>query len=47
MVLYTGSGGRDLSGNKRTNKNHPFDQQFKNMNEVMRLVVEKAKQSRS
>lgn len=24
--LYTGSGGRDLSGNKRTNKEQSFDQ---------------------
>lgn len=26
QFLYTGSGGRDLSGNKRTNKEQSFDQ---------------------
>lgn len=30
--LYTGSGGRDLSGNKRTNKKQSFDQKFESMN---------------
>lgn len=35
--LYTGSGGRDLSGNKRTNKNQSFDQKFENMNEALRV----------
>lgn len=35
--LYTGSGGRDLSGNKRTNKLQSFDQKFENMNEALRL----------
>ncbi|XP_024629209.1 E3 ubiquitin-protein ligase ORTHRUS 2 isoform X2 [Medicago truncatula] len=39
--LYTGSGGRDLSGNKRTNKNQSFDQQFENMNEALRLSCRK------
>ncbi|KAK7299811.1 hypothetical protein RJT34_10639 [Clitoria ternatea] len=34
--LYTGSGGRDLSGNKRTNKLQSFDQKFENMNEALR-----------
>ncbi|OQU88824.1 hypothetical protein SORBI_3002G101200 [Sorghum bicolor] len=34
--LYTGSGGRDLSGNKRTNKEQGFDQTFRNMNEALR-----------
>ncbi|XP_066393736.1 E3 ubiquitin-protein ligase ORTHRUS 2-like [Miscanthus floridulus] len=34
--LYTGSGGRDLSGNKRTNKEQGFDQTFVNMNEALR-----------
>ncbi|WVY91891.1 hypothetical protein V8G54_037405 [Vigna mungo] len=34
--LYTGSGGRDLSGNKRTNKTQSFDQKFENMNEALR-----------
>lgn len=35
--LYTGSGGRDLSGNKRTNKTQSFDQKFENMNQALRL----------
>ncbi|EOA33735.1 hypothetical protein CARUB_v10019928mg [Capsella rubella] len=35
--LYTGSGGRDLSGNKRTNKDQSFDQVFKKSNEALRL----------
>ncbi|KAK8537738.1 hypothetical protein V6N12_043886 [Hibiscus sabdariffa] len=35
--LYTGSGGRDLSGNKRTNKDQSFDQEFKSGNEALRL----------
>ncbi|XP_015867878.3 E3 ubiquitin-protein ligase ORTHRUS 2 [Ziziphus jujuba] len=30
--LYTGSGGRDLSGNKRTNKDQSFDQKFESYN---------------
>ncbi|PPR86207.1 hypothetical protein GOBAR_AA34486 [Gossypium barbadense] len=34
--LYTGSGGRDLSGNKRTNKEQSFDQKFEKMNEALR-----------
>ncbi|CAJ2636516.1 unnamed protein product [Trifolium pratense] len=39
--LYTGSGGRDLSGNKRTNKNQSFDQQFEKMNEALRVSCQK------
>ncbi|KAJ0233403.1 hypothetical protein HA466_0283640 [Hirschfeldia incana] len=35
--LYTGSGGRDLTGNKRTNKDQAFDQQFTKSNEALRL----------
>ncbi|ESQ46164.1 hypothetical protein EUTSA_v10000657mg [Eutrema salsugineum] len=35
--LYTGSGGRDLSGNKRTNKKQSFDQEFTKFNEALRL----------
>ncbi|KAK2078311.1 hypothetical protein QBZ16_004180 [Prototheca wickerhamii] len=35
--LYTGSGGRDLSGNKRTNKVQSFDQTFENMNKALKL----------
>ncbi|KAL6011787.1 hypothetical protein ACLOJK_002252 [Asimina triloba] len=39
--LYTGSGGRDLSGNKRTNKEQSFDQQFNKMNEALRVSCTK------
>ncbi|GMJ06615.1 ORTHRUS 2, VARIANT IN METHYLATION 1 [Hibiscus trionum] len=39
--LYTGSGGRDLSGNKRTNKKQSFDQKFVNMNESLRVSCKK------
>ncbi|KAM0898020.1 hypothetical protein ACQ4PT_022190 [Festuca glaucescens] len=35
--LYTGSGGRDLSGNKRTNKEQSSDQKFEKMNAALRL----------
>eukprot|EP00899_Mesostigma_viride_P009318 jgi/Mesvir1/18388/Mv14270-RA.3 len=35
--LYTGSGGRDLSGNKRTNKEQSFDQTFTIMNKALKL----------
>lgn len=35
--LYTGSGGRDLSGNKRTNKEQSFDQKFDKSNEALRV----------
>ncbi|CAK9178800.1 unnamed protein product [Ilex paraguariensis] len=35
--LYTGSGGRDLSGNKRTNKTQSFDQKFEKLNEALRV----------
>eukprot|EP01018_Ginkgo_biloba_P021194 Gb_19211 [translate_table: standard] len=35
--LYTGSGGRDLSGNKRTNKDQSFDQKFDKYNEALRV----------
>lgn len=34
--LYTGSGGRDLSGNKRTNKEQSFDQVFEAGNAALR-----------
>ncbi|KAJ7957167.1 E3 ubiquitin-protein ligase ORTHRUS 2-like [Quillaja saponaria] len=33
--LYTGSGGRDLSGNKRTNKEQSFDQKFEKYNKAL------------
>ncbi|WCJ42045.1 Zinc finger (C3HC4-type RING finger) family protein [Euphorbia peplus] len=39
--LYTGSGGRDLSGNKRTNKEQSFDQKFEKMNEALRMSCRK------
>ncbi|KAK3118894.1 hypothetical protein QOZ80_9BG0710190 [Eleusine coracana subsp. coracana] len=35
--LYTGSGGRDLSGNKRTNKEQSFDQKFEKLNAALRI----------
>ncbi|XP_034906256.1 E3 ubiquitin-protein ligase ORTHRUS 2 [Populus alba] len=35
--LYTGRYGRDLSGNKRTNKDQSFDQKFDKMNEALRV----------
>ncbi|EHA8586919.1 hypothetical protein COCNU_scaffold001173G000010 [Cocos nucifera] len=35
--LYTGSGGRDLSGNKRTNKDQSFDQKFEKLNKALRV----------
>ncbi|KAL5726364.1 RING-type E3 ubiquitin transferase [Ranunculus cassubicifolius] len=39
--LYTGSGGRDLSGNKRTNKEQSFDQKFEKYNEALRVSCRK------
>ncbi|KAJ4833893.1 hypothetical protein Tsubulata_041474 [Turnera subulata] len=39
--LYTGSGGRHLSGNKRTNKEQSFDQEFDKMNEALRVSQRK------
>ncbi|KAK4413485.1 E3 ubiquitin-protein ligase ORTHRUS 2 [Sesamum alatum] len=39
--LYTGSGGRDLSGNKRTNKIQSFDQTFEKFNEALRVSCRK------
>ncbi|GAV82875.1 YDG_SRA domain-containing protein/zf-C3HC4_2 domain-containing protein [Cephalotus follicularis] len=39
--LYTGSGGRDLSGNKRTNKEQSFDQKFEKYNEALRVSCKK------
>ena len=38
--LYTGSGGRDLSGNKRTNKVHDFDQEFTKYNAALKISCE-------
>jgi E3 ubiquitin-protein ligase UHRF1 len=54
--LYTGSGGRDLSGNKRVSAVQSFDQAFDKMNEALRVscerglpvrVVRSAKEKRS
>jgi E3 ubiquitin-protein ligase UHRF1 len=39
--LYTGSGGRDLSGNKRTSKVQSFDQDFASMNQALKLSCER------
>ncbi|MCL7050076.1 hypothetical protein MKW94_015306 [Papaver nudicaule] len=39
--LYTGSGGRDLTGNKRTNKDQTSDQEFKKLNEALRVSCRK------
>ena len=39
--MYTGSGGRDLSGNKRTNKNQSFDQKFESMNAALKLSCQR------
>ncbi|GFQ03381.1 E3 ubiquitin-protein ligase orthrus 2 [Phtheirospermum japonicum] len=39
--IYTGSGGRDLSGNKRTNKEQSFDQEFEQQNQALRVSCEK------
>ncbi|MCL7035924.1 hypothetical protein MKW94_004732, partial [Papaver nudicaule] len=39
--LYTGSGGRDLSRNKHTNKDQSSDQEFVKMNEALRLSCKK------
>lgn len=35
------SGGRDLSGNKRTNKKQSFDQKFEKLNEALRVSCKK------
>lgn len=54
--LYTGSGGRDLSGNKRTSKLQSFDQEFDKMNLALKVscvkglpvrVVRSCKEKRS
>ncbi|KAK3008379.1 hypothetical protein RJ639_014087 [Escallonia herrerae] len=39
--LYTGSGGRDLTGNKRTNKHQSSDQKFQSYNEALRVSCKK------
>ncbi|XP_057791489.1 E3 ubiquitin-protein ligase ORTHRUS 2-like [Salvia miltiorrhiza] len=35
--IYTGSGGKALDGNKRTNKEHSFDQEFAEGNQALRV----------
>ncbi|KAL6559708.1 E3 ubiquitin-protein ligase ORTHRUS 2 [Orobanche gracilis] len=39
--IYTGSGGRDLSGNKRTNKEQSFNQEFEGPNQSLRVSCDK------
>ncbi|XP_073313678.1 E3 ubiquitin-protein ligase ORTHRUS 2-like isoform X2 [Primulina huaijiensis] len=39
--IYTGSDGQDLSGNKRTNKEQSFDQEFKEGNQALRVSCDK------
>ncbi|KAK4763620.1 hypothetical protein SAY87_013058 [Trapa incisa] len=39
--LYTGSGGRDLTGNKRTNTTQSSEQKFEKMNEALRVSCKK------
>jgi E3 ubiquitin-protein ligase UHRF1 len=39
--LYTGSGGRDLSGNKRVSKIQSFDQTFDKMNKALLISCQK------
>ncbi|KAI4308513.1 hypothetical protein L6164_031576 [Bauhinia variegata] len=39
--LYTGSGGKDLSGNRRNRKEHSFDQEFESSNEALRVSCRK------
>ena len=39
--LYTGSGGRDLSGNKRTNKEQSFDQKFESSNKALKTSCDR------
>lgn len=36
-MCMDGSGGRDLSGNKRTNKDQSFDQKFEKMNQALKV----------
>lgn len=37
FIHVDGSGGRDLSGNKRTNKDQSFDQTFEKMNKSLQV----------
>ncbi|KAK6147970.1 hypothetical protein DH2020_018882 [Rehmannia glutinosa] len=41
LLFEHGSGGRDLSGNKRTNKEQSFDQEFKEQNQSLRVSCDK------
>lgn len=36
-MLVDGSGGRDLSGNRRTNKEQSFDQKFEKLNKALQV----------
>lgn len=40
-IVVHGSGGRDLSGNKRTNKDQSFDQTFENYNKALQVSCQK------
>lgn len=37
LLVMHGSGGRDLSGNRRTNEEQSFDQKFEGYNEALRV----------
>ncbi|XP_031386734.1 E3 ubiquitin-protein ligase ORTHRUS 2 [Punica granatum] len=39
--LYTGSGGRDLTGNRRTNSEQSSEQKFEKLNEALRVSCKK------
>lgn len=41
LLFEYGSGGRDLKGNKRTNKEQSFDQEFKDSNQALLVSCEK------
>ena len=41
LHFLVNSGGRDLSGNKRTNKAQSFDQKFEKSNEALRVSCRK------
>lgn len=41
LLVCICSGGRDLSGNKRTNVMHSFDQKFEKLNEALRVSCRK------
>uniref|UniRef100_A0A251SEJ0 Putative SRA-YDG, PUA-like domain protein n=1 Tax=Helianthus annuus TaxID=4232 RepID=A0A251SEJ0_HELAN len=41
LYFFVNSGGKDLSGNKRTNKTQSFDQKFDKSNEALRVSCKK------